>query len=72
LAFNNGALKAIKQNEESITDTRGVSWTVQGKTLHITIPGGKIKEYDKILMNAESSIDSFHIDRTAWRIVDAR
>jgi LmbE family N-acetylglucosaminyl deacetylase len=72
LAFNNGTLKAIKQNEDSITDTQGISRIVQGKTLHIIIPGGKIKDYDKILMNAESSIDSFHMDRTAWRMVKAQ
>ena len=71
LVISNGSLKATRLNKNSISDTRGIESTVIGKTMHITISGDILGDYDKILINAESSLGSFHMDRTAWKMLYA-
>ncbi|MGE5678742.1 MAG: PIG-L deacetylase family protein [Pseudomonadota bacterium] len=71
LEISNGELKAARYDENSIVGTEGISSTALGKSIHITISGDILGDYDKVFINAESSLGSLHMDRTAWRMLYA-
>lgn len=70
LVIKGKAIRALKQRESSIENIDGIQLEVKKQILHITIPKDRIGSFSSFFMNAESSFNSFYMDRTAWRMVD--
>lgn len=70
LVIKRHSLNTILQRETSITGIEGIQSSIEKETLHIMIPKEKFGDCDGILINAETFVGYYYMDRSAWRMLD--